>query len=156
MSLFAHVETGLCVDVQPGADEAEYRKRFAGVDQKAWQVERVPDTTEPFAIWNGTGVDPTNPPKPPAPTPPPGILSATAFQDVCETGLGGGTTGATRFGAITRAMDVSADDLVFSLNKRFVKSITFDKTKSAGLFNVLVAKGLMTAGERTAILAAWV
>jgi len=83
------------------------------------------------------------------------IISASGFQEVCETGFGGGTIGATRFGEVTRAIGSSADDLVFSINSRFLKSITFDKTKSAQAFTILVNKNIITAGERTAILSAW-
>lgn len=83
------------------------------------------------------------------------IVSASGFQDACETGLGGGSTGAARFGKILRDMAGSIDDLVFSAFKRYEKSITFDKDKAAPLFSLLVSKGLMTAPERTAILAAW-
>lgn len=81
----------------------------------------------------------------------PATLSASGFQDTCETALGS----AARFGKITRDMAASIDDLVFAANKRFDKSVTFDKDKAAPLFSLLVAKGLMTAQERTAILAAW-
>lgn len=78
-------------------------------------------------------------------------LSATAFQDVCEAGLGS----ATRFGAVIRAMSESADDAVLAVYKRYDKSEKFDKPKAAQLFTLLVSKGLMNSGERTAILAAW-
>lgn len=84
-------------------------------------------------------------------------LSATAFQDVCEAGLGGGSTGRARFGAIIRAMETSADDEVRGVFKRFDKSITFDKPKAAGLLSILVSKSVagLTPQERLAILAAW-
>lgn len=82
-------------------------------------------------------------------------LAASGFQDVCETGFGGGATGASRFGAVMRALATSNDDLVYSINQRFLKSTTFDKTKAAAMFTILVAKTVLTAQERTAILAAW-
>jgi hypothetical protein len=85
----------------------------------------------------------------------PQILSASGFQELCETALGGGTTGAVRFGEIMRALGNSVDDLVFSINSRFLKSITFDKTKSAQSFAILVSKNIITAAEKTAILSAW-
>lgn len=85
----------------------------------------------------------------------PATLSASSFQDTCEAGLGGGTTGATRFGKIVRDMQASADDLVLSLYQRFLKAETFDKAKATQFFAVLVNKTIMTGAERTAILNAW-
>jgi len=85
----------------------------------------------------------------------PKSLSATGFQDACEAGLGGGTTGAARFGDIMLALASSADGLVLSVNQRFAKSTTFDKPKAAAALGVLVAKSIITAQDRTAILAAW-
>ena len=90
-------------------------------------------------------------PPPPVAQPVPALLLASGFQDVCETGLGS----PVRFGAVIRAMETSADDLVFSLYQRFIKSVTFDKTKSAQFLSVLVNKGIVTGSERTAILSAW-
>lgn len=87
------------------------------------------------------------------PDPPraPFVLSATAFQDACEAGLGS----SARFGEVIRAMSTSNDDAVLAVYKRYEKSEKFDKTKAALLFSLLVSKGLMTTPERTAILAAW-
>ena len=89
------------------------------------------------------------------PDPPtvPKILSATAFQDVCEAGLGS----TARFGAVLRAMETSVDDAVLAVFKRYEKSITFEKTKAGQLLTLLVTKGVanFTANERLAILAAW-
>jgi len=109
----------------------------------------VPDSAVNGAVDNGDGTF-TNPQPPPSQV----IyttLSATAFQDVCETGL----SSQARFGKIIRDMSASADDQVFSAYQRFMKSITFDRSKAAPLFTLLVAKGLMTTQERTAILNAW-
>lgn len=85
----------------------------------------------------------------------PSTVSASGFQDICETALGGGVTGAARFGKIIRDMASSVDDTVFAIYQRFLKSLTFDKTKSAAMLAVLVSKGLITGQERTAILNAW-
>lgn len=152
--LFAHIETGFAIDVIEASSQQSYEKLFAGDLVQKWTVVSVPNGTPHGAKSNGDGTY-TNPSTAVPSAPSAALLSASGFQDACETGLGGGTAGATRFGAITRAMDTTADDLVFAVNKRFVKSITFDKTKAAALFSVLVSKGLMTAGERTAILAVW-
>jgi len=94
---------------------------------------------------------------PPAPPPAPGpiVLSATAFQDVCEAALGGNGVGRTRFGKVIRDMSASADDEVLSVFKRYDKSQTFERGKASALFTLLVSKSILTAQERTAILAAW-
>lgn len=96
---------------------------------------------------NGTATNPA------IPTPPaiPRTLSATAFQEVCDTGVGG----AARFGDILRAMDASDAGIIFSINNRLKKSDKFDKDKAALAFTVLVANSIMTNTERTNILAAW-
>lgn len=112
----------------------------------------VPDGTLHGAKDNGDGSF-TNPSGviPTAPL----LLSATSFQDVCETALGVGATGQARFGAVIRAMAASADDQVFAAYQRFFKSITFDKAKVGLMLALLVSKGLMTAQERLGILSGW-
>ena len=113
----------------------------------------VPDSAENSATDNGDGTY-TNPVAVVV-TKLPTSLSSTAFQDVCEAGLGGGALGATRFGKIIRDVSVSTDDLIYSAYQRFIKATTFDKAKTAPLFKLLVDNNLMTAQESTAILAAW-
>ena len=87
------------------------------------------------------------------PDPPraPKTLSAVAFQDACEAGLGS----IARFGEMIRAMQTSADDVVLAVYKRYDNTTTFEKPKAAALLTLLVSKNIITAGERTAILAAW-
>lgn len=82
-------------------------------------------------------------------------LSASTFQDTCETGLGGGATGRAAYGAIVKAMRASTDDDVVAVYERLQKSFLFDKNKASPLFTLLVNKTLMTATQRTNILAAW-
>lgn len=117
-----------------------------------WQP--VADDCVPGATYNGPG-DTINPQIVLAKGPL--TLSSTAFQDVCETGLGGNATGRARFGAIIKAMAASADNEVIAVNKRFEKSITFDKQKTAAMLTLLIAKGIasLTTQERTSILDAW-
>jgi len=79
------------------------------------------------------------------------ILSATAFQDAAETGLGS----RARFGEVIRAMQTSADDEVLAVYKRYDKSITFEKAKAAAMLALLRDKGIVTPQERTSILAEW-
>jgi hypothetical protein len=146
---YAHTETGRALDPQFDSDAGKYAARFTAEVIENWSIVQVPDDTLHGALDNGDGTF-TNPQPPPSPV----IyttLSATAFQDVCETGLGS----QARFGKIIRDMSASADDQVFSAYQRFMKSITFDRSKAAPLFTLLVAKGLMTTQERTAILNAW-
>ncbi|CAB4188086.1 hypothetical protein UFOVP1169_56 [uncultured Caudovirales phage] len=146
---FAHIETGAALDPQFDTDAGKYAARFAPGIMAQWVISQVPDDTQHGAKDNGDGTF-TNPGPPPAKAVPL-TLSATGFQDACETGLGS----TARFGKIIRDMAESADDQVFSTYQRFIKSTTFDKSKAAPLFSLLVSKGLMTAPERTAILAAW-
>ncbi len=80
MPLYTHVESGLCEDLQPGADEDEYFLRFPKVDTKLWEVKEVPPDTQPFAKWNGDNNKPTNPATPkPSPAAP-----ATTKQQILD------------------------------------------------------------------------
>jgi hypothetical protein len=79
------------------------------------------------------------------------ILSATAFQDAAETGLGS----RARFGEVIRAMQTSANDEILSVFKRYDKSITFEKAKAAAMLSLLVSAAIVTPQERSHILAAW-
>jgi len=120
------------------------------------QFFAVPDDNVSGATDNGDGTY-TNPTLPTPPVLPalPAILSSTAFQDVTETALGGGSTGRTRFGEIIRAMSSSADDEVLAVSKRYDKSLTFERAKVSALLTLLVSKGIVQASERSAVLAAW-
>jgi hypothetical protein len=91
----------------------------------------------------------------PAPTPQPSLLSASGFQELCESALGGNSTGATRYGKIIRDMESSASDLVFSMYQRYLKTVIFDKPKVTQFLSVLVSNTIITGPERTAILNAW-
>ena len=156
MSKFAHTEIGFALDPYESDSAEAYLKRFTTDATKDWLVVEVPNNTEHGAKDNGDGTF-TNPAAVPAAPATPAVLSSTAFQDVCETALGGGSTGRARFGEIVRAMQTSADNELLAVYKRYEKSVTFEKSKVAGLLTLLVAKGVasLTAQERTAILAGW-
>lgn len=154
MKTFARLIDGRALDCQPAANDADLSARF----HPDWLARNpfvvVPDGTISNAVDNGNGTF-TNPVETPPPGPQPLIVSSTSFQDICETALGGGATGATRFGKIIRDLAASNDDLVYGIYQRFMKSVTFDKAKVAAMLAVLASKTIVTAQERTAILNTW-
>jgi len=152
MATFGRLLDGKWLDVTTGPDLATVQLRFPFPITSCPATDTNGEPLRHGAVDNGNGTA-TNPVI--VVTLTPAILSASGFQETCETGFGGGTVGATRFGAVMRALASSADDLVFSINQRFVKSTTFDKTKTAFALAVLQNKTIITAGERTAIIAAW-
>lgn len=153
MSTFARLVDGFALDCQEASSMQELSTRF----HPDWFVKNpfisVPDGTRHGARDNGNGTF-TNPPAS-AGAAIPHVLSASAFQDICETGLGGNSAGAARFGAIMRELATSQDDNVFAINQRFIKATTFDKQKTTAMLNALVLKAVITPQERSAILALW-
>lgn len=153
MTTFARIVDGYAIDCRVHTSATELAACF----HPSWLAVNpfvvVPDGTAHGAKDNGDGTF-TNPAiqNPPAS---PATLSASAFQDLCVNNLGGNSIGETRFGAIVRTMSTSADDLVFSVYQRFIKSSTFDKSKSIQMFQILQNKGIMTSQERNAIINAW-
>lgn len=153
MTTYAHIIDGFAVDVVVTPPELKDRYHPDWLARNPFNV--VPDTDihgellRSGAIYNGDGTFIN--PVPVAVIPVAVVISASVFQDICETGLGS----SARFGAIIRAMETSANDQIFSAYQRFSKSITFDKSKAAPLFSLLVGNGIMTSQERAAILNAW-
>lgn len=156
MTTYTRIVDGISVDVVVTPPSLDKRFNPEWLARQKFYV--APDGTisgRPAAIQpDGSIIWGANP-QPPTPAIVYQILSSSGFQEVCETGLGGNSVGATRFGAIVRSMETSADDLVFSLFQRFQKSTTFEYAKSAKLFSVLVSKGIMTLQEKNNILNAW-
>ena len=122
-----------------------------------WAADASAFLAKMFPGYTGWVIVPDSTGEIPPPAKQPALLSATAFQDVCEAGLGGGSTGRARFGAVLRSMAANIDDEVLGIFKRYEKSATFDKPKSSAMLTLLVSKGVanLTAQERAAILAAW-
>ncbi len=67
MTLFAHVETGKALDVQPNTSAAEYRARYTVEVTAGWDVVQVPNGTEHGAVDNHDGTF-TNPSSTPVPS----------------------------------------------------------------------------------------
>lgn len=153
MSTFARLVGGSALDCQVAATVAELAARFHPDWLARNPFTQVPEGTLHGARDNGDGTF-TNPVVP-LPVLTPASISASEFQETCEAAFGGGMIGATRFGQVMRDMGSSADDLVFSVYQKFVKSSTFDRPKTAAALQVLVAKNIMVANERTAVIAAW-
>lgn len=155
MSTYGRLVGGYALDCQVASSLAELAERFHPDWLARNPFSQVPDGTLHGATDNGDGTF-TNPPVAVVP-PVYEILSASRFQEVCEQALGGNAVGASRFGAIIRAIEASNDDLVFSISKRYAKSVTFDRVKTASMLTVLINKGVanVTSQERNSILNAW-
>jgi len=153
MTTYARIVSGYALDCQVAATATELSARFHPDWLTANPFTVVPDGTIHGAKDNGDGTF-TNP-TPVIPAVVYALISASEFQETCEAAFGGGSVGATRFGKVMRDMSASADDLVFSVYQRFVKSITFDRTKTSLALHVLQSATIITGAERTAILNGW-
>jgi len=153
MTKYARVQDGFLTDVwRVPEDYPDTQTRDRALGPDGWVV--VPDDAAHGAKDNGDGTY-TNPSTVVQLLPQ--ILSATAFQEMCELALGGNSVGRARFGEIIRAMETSADNEVFAAAKTYAKSTTFERAKTQRFLTLLRQKGVaaLTNAEITAIIAAW-
>lgn len=149
MAKYSRNVNGRAVDVVSAASAAAAAAIFGPTLFSGGDFLLVPNETQPGAkltIVDDAVTAIENPPAPPAP---PTVYRLLTPNQVIDLMLA--TLGAAGFAACVRS------DIDAMVTWRYKMSVARDisKTQAAGGLSIIVASGLMTAGQRTAILDSW-
>ncbi len=136
------------MEPQPAADAAGYLALFPRINTSGWQVQAVAASVQHGAASDGSGGW-INPAAPLLPTYK--EVRKLEFATFAAAAVGGNAT----LGGIIKACRDSADNAVIGAYELFKSQATLTKDEMTAILTLLQAKSIVTAQQKSDILAAW-